>query len=212
MQAAGAAEGEWRRIFEPEEEVKLRRACPGPIGRDHARRFFIPMSIYTVTGSSPTSIAVGLLLEALAAGDIYDQVTWPGLPNAIHVPERDAVIAATTAPAPLFDGELEAFATEQHVDVILLRIGDLENGRARIAVDFALGSLPCAVWAECGFSLYQDADGTWLVPAGFGPAVSVSWEGFNLEVVPPYADLIERADGIARAARSLALFYQPAEA
>jgi len=170
------------------------------------------MSINIVTGLSPTSVAVGRLLEALAAGDIYDQVTWPGLPNAIHVPERDAVIAATTAPAPLFDGELEAFATEQHVDVILLRIGDLENGRARIAVDFALGSLPCAVWAECGFSLYQDADGTWLVPAGFGPAVSVSWEGFNLEVVPPYADLIERADGIARAARSLARFYQPAEA
>lgn len=212
MKAAGAAEGEWRRIFEPEEEVKLRGACPGPTGRDHARRFFIPMSINTVTGFSPTSVAVGLLLEALAASDIYDQITLPGLPNVIHVPEHDAAIAATTAPAPLFDGELEAIATEHHLDVVLLRIGDLEDGRSRIAVDFALGSLPCAVWAERGFSLYQDAVGTWLVPAGFGPAVSVSWEGFNLEVVPPYADLIERADGIARAARSLAGFFQPVEA
>ncbi|MDJ0277315.1 hypothetical protein QLH51_10970 [Sphingomonas sp. 2R-10] len=170
------------------------------------------MSINTVTSFSPTSIIVGLLLEALAAGDIYDQVTLPGLPNAIHVPERDAVIAATTVPAPLFGGELEAIATEHRLDVILLRIGDLEDGRPCIAVDFALGSLPCAVWVERRFSLYQDADGTWLVPAGFGPAVSVTWQGFNLEIVPPYADLIERADGIARAARSLARFFQPLEA
>lgn len=170
------------------------------------------MSIYTVTGFSPTSIAVGLLLEALVAGDIYDQVTLPGLPNAIHVPERDAAIAATTAPAPMFGGELEAIATEHHLDVVLLRIGDLKDGRSRIAVDFALGSLPCAIWAECGFSLYQDAHGTWLVPTGFGPAVAVTWEGFSLELVPPYADLIERADGIARAARGLARFFQPVEA
>lgn len=136
----------------------------------------------------------------------------PGLPHAVHVPERDAIIAATTAPAPMFGAELETIAAERHLDIVLLRVGDLEAACPAIGVDFALGSLPCSVWAETKFSLWQDAYGTWLVPAGFGPAVSVSREGFNLEIAAPYADLLERAAGIARAGRDLARLFQPVEA
>lgn len=170
------------------------------------------MSIHIMPGLSPASIAVGLLLEALAAGGTYDQVTLPGLPHAIHVPERDAIIAATTAPAPMFGAELEAIAAERRLDIVLLRVGDLDAARPVIGVDFALGSLPCAVWAVSNFSLYHDAYGTWLVPAHFGPAVSVTWEGMNLEITAPYGDFLERAAGIARAARNLSRLFQPVEA
>lgn len=157
----------------------------------------------TLPGCSAASIATGLLLEALGASDTYEHVPVPGLPGtAIHIPAREALIATTTSRPPMFAGSLEPLAAEHRLDVVLLRIGDAESD-APIGVDFALGSLPCAVWAEMGFELYRDLSGVWLAPQSFGPAVSVGRDGFCLEIVPPYGSLAEREEGVARAARDL---------
>lgn len=162
-------------------------------------------------GCSPASTAIGLLLEALGASDSYDYLPVRGLPSpAIHVPERDALIAVTSAASPLFAAQIEAVAAEHHLDVVLLRVGEARRG-GPIGVDVALGSLPCAVWAERGFTLYHDAGNAWLVPALFGAAVSVSPDGFCLEIIPPYASLAEREHGIQRAAHACNRILQPAE-
>lgn len=169
------------------------------------------MDTITKLGCSPASIATGLLLEALAASDTYDYVPVRGLPTpALHVAERDALIAVTTAASPLFAAGLEAIAGEHRLDVILLRIGDADHGV--IGADFALGSLPCSVWVEQGFALYRDASGLWLVPEWVGPAVSITREGFCLEMVPPFSTLAERERGVRRAAGDVARILQPVEA
>jgi len=162
-------------------------------------------------GCTPASIAAGLLLEALGAGDTYDYAPVRGLPApALHVPERAALIAVTTAAPPLFAASLPAIAAEHRLDVVLLRLDRVGRSQA-ITADVALGSLPCAVWADHDFALYADATGLWLAPEGCGPAVSVSPDGVNLEMVPPFALLDERARGIARAIRSFGRLLQPAE-
>ncbi len=165
----------------------------------------------TLPGCSAHSIASGLLLEALAARDTYDHVHVAGLPGtAIHVPARAALIATTTTASPMFAGRLEPIATELRLDIVLLRIGDA-GGNEPIGVDFALGSLPCAVWAETSYALYRGRSGVWLVPELFGPAVSVGSDGFCLELYPPYATLAEREQGVAQVAHDLARRLEPLE-
>lgn len=168
-------------------------------------------TITTTPGCTPASTATGLLLEALGASDTYDYVPVRGLPTpALHVPERDALIATTTAGSPLFAAGLEAIAAEHRLDVVLLRIADAERGEP-IGIDFALGSLPCSVWAERGFTLYRDATGLWLVPELFGPAVSVTTDGLTLEMLPPYQSLAERDRGITQVTRAFSRILQPVE-
>ncbi|WP_375287255.1 hypothetical protein [Sphingomonas sp.] len=168
------------------------------------------MDITTKPGCSPASVATGLLLEALGANDIYDYVPVCGLPGStIHVPERDSLIAVTTAASPLFAAGLEAIAAEHRLDVVLLRIGDADHGVIR--ADFALGSLPCSAWVERDFALYRDASGLWLVPEWVGPAVSITPEGLCLEMVPPFSTLVERELGVRRAAGDVARILQPVE-
>lgn len=169
------------------------------------------MDTIIALGCGPASIATGLLLEALGASDTYDYVPVRGLPApALHVPAHDALISATTAAPPLFAASLEAIAAEHRLDVVLLRLGDAGRG-GPIGVDFALGSLPCAVWVEKGFRLYRDATGLWLVPELFGPAVSVTPDGFCLEMVPPYATMAQRERGIEQATRAFNHILQPEE-
>lgn len=159
---------------------------------------------------TPNSVATGLILEAMGADAVYDQVRAIGLPDhAIQVPERDAIIAATSAPAPLFRTGIEQVASARRLDVILLRVGPIVDGVMTVSVDFALASLPCATWVEHDFAPWADHRSLWLVPPGFGPAVSLGWEGASLEISPPYSCLGERADGIARAGRDLARLVQP---
>lgn len=165
----------------------------------------------TLPGCSAHSIATGLLLEGLGACDTYDYVHVEGLPGTgIHVPQREALIVTTTAAWPMFVGRLEPIAAELRLDIVLLRVGDV-GGDAPIRVDFALGSLPCAVWADTSYELYRDRSGLWLVPELFGPAVSIGGDGFCLEIVPPYPTLAEREQGVAQAARDLARLLQPLE-
>lgn len=168
------------------------------------------MDINTKLGCTPASAATGLLLEALAASECYDYVPIAGLPGStIHVPERDALVAVTSAAAPLFTANLETIAAEHRLDVVLLRVGDLDRGE--INADFALGSLPCAVWVEQNFALYRDAAGLWLVPEWVGPAVSITRAGFCLEMVPPFSTLAERERGVRSAAGDVARILQPVE-
>ncbi|KKI17939.1 hypothetical protein [Sphingomonas sp. Ag1] len=168
------------------------------------------MDMTTPLGCSPASVATGLLLEALGASDTYDYVPVRGLPAlALHVPERDALIAVTTAASPMFTGSLEAIAAEHRLDVVLLRIG--ETARGVTGADFALGSLPCAVWVERDFALYRDASGLWLVPERVGPSVSITPAGFFLEMMPPFSTLAERERGVRRAAGDVARILQPVE-
>lgn len=167
------------------------------------------MDIISRPVRSADACAAGLLLAALAA-DGYEQVHVAGMPEqTVYIEEREALIGVTSAPAPLFAHRLEAIASERRLDIVLVRLNGPGTG---ISVDLALGSLPCAVWQERQFSLYRDRYSTWLVPPMFGPAVSVTRDGFALEIVPPYSTVAERADGIARAEADLARRLQPLEA
>ncbi len=179
-------------------------------GRPRKRKSFL-MDTMTLPGYSAHSIATGLLLEALGAGDTCAHVHVPGLPGtATHVPARAALIATTTTASPMFAGRLEPIAAELCLDVVLLRI-DTMGVDSAIGADFALGSLPCSVWAETSYALYRDPSGLWLVPELFGPAVSVGCDGFCLELYPPYATLAERERGVAQVAHDLARRLEPLE-
>lgn len=168
------------------------------------------MDTTTKLGCNAASIATGLLLEALGADDAYDYLPVPGAPgSSVYVAERAALISVTSAAAPMFAANLEAVAAEHRLDVVLLRLGEADHGV--ITADFALGALPCAVWVEQGFALYQDASGLWLVPEWAGPSVSITPAGFCLEMVAPFSTLAEREHGVRRAARDLATMLQPAE-
>ncbi|RSV19244.1 hypothetical protein CA236_04150 [Sphingomonas sp. ABOLG] len=167
------------------------------------------MDTMTLPRCSAHSIAAGLLLEALGAHDTHDHVRVEGLPGtAVLVPEREALVATTAAAWPMFADQLEPIAVQHRLDVVLLRIC-AAGGDAPVGMDFALGSLPCAVWAETAYALYRDQAGVWLVPERFGPAVSVGCDGFCLEIVPPYPTLADRHRGVVWAARDLARLLQP---
>ena len=161
-------------------------------------------------GCTPQSTAIGCLLKALGADDAYSFVPVAGLPTGcVFVPERDALIAVTRATAPLFRTALQRTACTLHADVVLLRVGEEEDALLPVSVDVALAALPCRMWVEHDLAPWTDDRSLWLVPGGFGPSVSVTADGFSVELVPPYETLAQRAAGIYRAQHMLARVADP---
>lgn len=110
---AGYASGSTRR--ENTGSSSLRVEEKSTEGLSHADRLRpreakVPERMDTTTklGCNPASIATGLLLEALGADDAYDYLPVPGLPGStVYVAERAALIAVTSAAAPMFAANLE---------------------------------------------------------------------------------------------------------
>jgi hypothetical protein len=165
------------------------------------------MTITVLPTSDLESVVLGYLLNALDVNDTYACALEGALPDAtIYVEERGAVLAATIAPPPVFRDAVATLAEEQRYDVVLVRVASLDEDAVRSTVDLSLGLLPGAKpWAMNDLEPWASRDGQlWLVPAGFGPAVSVSYEGVILELVPPYQTLAQRTAGVLRAAGELA--------
>lgn len=165
--------------------------------------------------SAKRADAVGqlnLVLAALDVGDSYEFVTPPGLSAvSIYIPERDAVICLTNAPAPLFRPGVEATAVANAVDVVLLRTAEVA-GVPAISADIALAAPPCSAWVENDLTVWSNGEEVCLVPQLFGPSVEVSSGGFTVALVPPYGTLDEREAGVAIALRAIARRLQPMEA
>lgn len=161
-------------------------------------------------GCTPQSTAIGCLLEALCADDTYTFVPVAGLPDGcVFVPERDALIAVTRAAAPLFRTALQRTAAALNADVVLLRVGEVEDALLPVSVDVALAALPCQMWVEHDLAPWTDGRSLWLVPGGFGASVSVTGDGFSVELVPPYETLAQRSAGIYRAQHMFACVADP---
>lgn len=171
------------------------------------------MTNLVLAGCTAGSVACGLVLEALAANDCYDYLTLPGLSSAsIHIAERGAMLGVTQTRRPAFRDQLGALAAELSLDVVLLRTA-IDDDRFIVTADVALGLLPGTPWSMSDLALWRGVDGAlWLVPSLVGPAVSITPDGFSLELLPPYDTLGQRADGIDRAARDGACLLSPVEA
>lgn len=193
--------------------MKADRACPGQPVRDDTNKALLYMTNLVLAGCTAGSVACGLVLEALGANDCYDHLTLPGLPSAsIHIAERGAVLCVTQAREPAFRDGLAALAAEAHLDVVLLRVA-LDHDRLIVTADVALELLPGTPWSMDDLALWRGADGAlWLVPPLVGPAVSITADGFWLELLPPYDTFGQRAAGIDRAEREGAFLLSPLEA
>lgn len=155
--------------------------------------------------------ALGYLLNALAIHQSHSRAPGWGPPDStIAVEARGAVISVTTAPAPLFRDAVQRLAADLKYDVVLLRLGSIEADFVEVSIDLTLGLLTCRAWSMNDLALWAGRDGAlWLAPPTFGPAVSVSADGFSLELVPPYETLAERSSGIVRAAADLTGLLRP---
>ena len=143
-----------------------------------------------------------VVLAALEVGNDYQFVAPPGLSAvAIYLPQRDAVVALTSAHAPLFRDGVEETAKSLAADVVLLRTC-IVDALPVVSADIALAAPPCAAWVENDLSLWSGSGSLWLVPQGFGPSVQISADGFSVALLPPYETLDERAIGVALAAQA----------
>lgn len=165
------------------------------------------MTIDILPTSDLESAVLGYLLHGLDVNDTYACALESALPDAtIYVEQRGAVLATTVAAEPLFRDAVVALATEQRYDVVLVRVVEVDADFVRTSVDLTLGLLPgAAPWSMRALEPWVSRNGgLWLVPPTFGPVVSVSADGFVLELTPPYQTLAQRTAGVLRAAGELA--------
>ncbi|MEN2786753.1 hypothetical protein ACFOKI_01360 [Sphingomonas qilianensis] len=159
-------------------------------------------------------VSLGYMLHALSAKGRYAYVRGNEFPDAaILVEDRGAVICVTAAPAPKLRDVINAFAQDLRYDVALVRITGQDRDFIRLSIDLTLGLLPCEPWAMHDLELWTGRTGdTWFVPEGFCPAISLTSDGFSLELLPPYNTLAERSAGILRAAADVASLLPMTEA
>lgn len=161
-------------------------------------------------GCTGQPAALGYILAALAAPNSYHRVQLDGLPSStIFVAERDAMIAVTTAAPPTFRAALERAAARLHADVLLLRTGAVTDALMPVSADVVLDALPGQPWVQHDLTPWTDHRSLWLVPAGFGPSISVSPDGLWVEPMPPFPTLAQREAGIYRAQHALARLAEP---
>lgn len=172
------------------------------------------MNTITAPACTASSTVLGYLLHALSASESYPYAPELGLPaSTIRLDDHGVVLSVTQAAAPLFRDTVAQVASEQHCDVVLVRIFEVAEYYLHTTVDFTLGLLPCTPWAMRDWSLWTGADDRlWLVPEGFGPCVLVTSDGLHLELVPPYPTMAQRSAGVLRAAAELKQLFRPAGA
>lgn len=190
----------------PEVQMKTGRARPDHGVRDNNVQGLSHMITHYPQTTDVAGIVLGYLLHALGVHQRYDFIDTAGLPEAtVHVEDRGIVLSVTSKPAPALRDIVETLATDAQYDVVLTRVARKHCDVIELSVDLTLGLLPCAPWSMNDLAVWTGQDGeTWLVPLGIGPAVSLTFEGCSLELVPPYHTLEERASGILRAGADIA--------
>ena len=154
------------------------------------------------------STVLGYLLEALSGDRRHDETEYqpiPGLPDAVQVPDQDTLIVVTDEPSPHGRVAIQLAAVDRHVDIALLRVAHDDDGAVRVSVDLMMASLPHAPWSFDDLHVWTGPAGdVWLVPAGFGPSIELTTEGFMLDLMPSYSSNGERSAGILRTAAEIA--------
>lgn len=121
-----------------------------------------------------------------------------------------AVLGFTCVSAPMFRDKVHELASSRAVDVVLLRCCLTPADILPVSADVTLAGGGLSPFNLHDLALYRHNDNAlWLVPAGFGAAIRLASDGLELCLVPPYATLAERTDGIYRTAGELAAMLYP---
>lgn len=120
---------------------------------------------------------------------------------------RTVVCATSIHSIAMFRAEMIAVGANTGMDVVTLRHGRHPETLDDVSYDVVTGggrSLRM-LWELCA---YRHDDGRyWLVPPlpGTGASILLTARGVTLTAEPPYRDMDERGDGVARAARETVL-------
>ena len=159
---------------------------------------------------SPTSLALlAPVLSALGAVNTATLRPVGSLPApCFQIADLCTVVCATSIHSiAIFRAEMIAVAATNAVDVVVLRHGAHPETLDDVSYDIVTGrdrSLR-TLWELCA---YRHNDGRyWLVPPlpGAGPSIALTAGGVAVTAEPPYRDMYERGDGVARAARQTVL-------
>jgi hypothetical protein len=168
--------------------------------------------------TNPVRSLPHVLLHYLASGfgqpEVPVLVSGGGMPaDTVLFDAQSAILSFTCVAAPMFRAKIERLAAAPSIDVILVRCCQTAGDLLPVSIDIVLAGGGLAPFKLEELALYRHDDGgLWLVPFGFGAAIRLEAHGLELYLVPPYATLAERADGIYRAASDLAERLYPQEA
>lgn len=130
-----------------------------------------------------------------------------GMPQpTVFIEELRLVIAATPVVAPVFQSQVEALATGQRYDVMLIRHGLAPEIVDPVSVDVILGAPPCDPYRAPNLSFFRTAGGELhLAPEGIGPTIALRPFGLEIELWPVHTSPDQKSDGLCRAARDIIL-------
>lgn len=124
-------------------------------------------------------------------------------PCTLQVPAAGLLVAATPHPAPLFADTLEDVSRVRATDILLVRSGHHPETIDAVTVEVALRyGREALVLRDLLFFRHTDR-GLWLVPGQRGPFIELTATGLRLEMLPPFLDADDRADGLCRAAAEI---------
>lgn len=159
--------------------------------------------------SSTSLVLVQPLLAALDATDTAVLKPAASLPMpCFHLASTGTLVCATPINSlPVFRAAMIAAAALNKVDVLVVKHGLAPETLDDVTIDVVTGRTRSVrmLWDLCRYRAIDG--GSWLVPptGAAGPSVRIDTSGLTLVADPPYVDLNERGDGLARAARETVL-------
>ncbi|MBA2933912.1 hypothetical protein HZF05_07335 [Sphingomonas sp. CGMCC 1.13654] len=159
--------------------------------------------------SATSLVLLQPLLAALNAADTAILKPASSLPMpCFHVASMYTLLCATPINSlPVFRAAMISAAALNKVDVVVVKHGLAPEVLDDVTIDVVTGRTR-SVQMLWDLGRYRAVNGSsWLVPpaGGAGPSVRIDAAGLTLVAEPPYADLDERGDGLARAARETVL-------
>ncbi|MEO1968561.1 MAG: hypothetical protein ABGW87_07615 [Sphingomonadaceae bacterium] len=131
------------------------------------------------------------------------QARW-GLPvGAVHLPDRNLIVAGTPCDAPLFQQAMVSAAKSSGSDVVMMHHGFCPEtlDPVEFSVLVHIDEYPNLFEH---LLLYSDLDGNfWLIPSLVGPSIALESDGLRVSSEPPFMTWHQRSDGLCRAAKEV---------
>lgn len=152
--------------------------------------------------SRTTVRTLSVLLNTLGQDDA--KMVGFGLPaNALHLQERNLIVAGTPCDAPMFHDAMRKAADESGAEIVVAHHGLFPeafnpvtfsvlvhiSGRPHLFRDMVL--------------YFHPADGYWLLPYETGPFMALEADGLRVEFEPPFVTFYERCTGVCEAAKRI---------
>ncbi|MFS0851729.1 hypothetical protein AB3M93_20035 [Novosphingobium panipatense] len=150
--------------------------------------------------------ALHYCLNALTGQDGLLTVATSPFP-IMFLPDQDLVVAVTASKGAELHRVKDAAVMalpRPPADHILIRVGETCGELVDVQVDVALCAAPYPDWSRESMYFWSDHRSLWLVPEDFGPAIALRGDGAALDARSPYRTRVDRALGVARAARAIA--------